>query len=42
MIGGDATGRQGLAVAALIAAMTRARWLYETFPARLERGRWCL
>ena len=38
LIGGDATGRPGLVAAARIAEATGARWLCETFPARLERG----
>lgn len=38
LIGGDATRGTGLAAAARIADATGARWLCETFPARLERG----
>ena len=38
LIGGDATGEDGLAAAAAIAAGTGARLLVETFPARLRRG----
>ncbi len=37
-IGGDATHGPGLSAAARIAEATGARWLCETFPARLERG----
>ncbi|MCW2651199.1 MAG: acetolactate synthase large subunit [Mycobacterium sp.] len=38
LIGGDATGEEGLTAAARIAAATGARLLCETFPARLARG----
>jgi acetolactate synthase-1/2/3 large subunit len=38
LVGGDATRGPGLAAAGRIAEATGARWLCETFPARLERG----
>ena len=38
MVGGDATGVEGLSAAVRIAQETGARVLCETFPARLERG----
>jgi len=37
-LGGDATGVEGLTAAARVAAVTGARLLCETFPARLTRG----
>jgi acetolactate synthase I/II/III large subunit len=38
LMGGDATRGRGLAATARLAEATGARWLCETFPARLERG----
>jgi acetolactate synthase I/II/III large subunit len=38
LIGGDATGKEGLSAAVRAAAATGARVLCETFPARLGRG----
>jgi acetolactate synthase-1/2/3 large subunit len=38
LLGGAALGERGLRAAARIAAVTGARVLHETFPARLERG----
>ncbi len=37
-LGGDALGRRGLEAAARIAARSGCKLVYETFPARLERG----